>query len=134
MSENLDLVRSIFAAWERGDFSSADWAHPDHVYEIVGGPAPGQWKGLPAMKQAWREILSAWEDWRTVADSYQELDAGRVVVFSHSTARGKTSGIGIPSEWTKGAVIFDIRDGKVLKHTVYLGGRAQALADLGLEV
>jgi ketosteroid isomerase-like protein len=62
MSANVDLVRSILAAWERGDFSVTGWAHPEIEWAFADGPEPGTWKGLSRMTKAHREWLGACED------------------------------------------------------------------------
>jgi ketosteroid isomerase-like protein len=41
MSANLDLVRSTFAAWERGDCSSAERADPEIESVFDEGPGTG---------------------------------------------------------------------------------------------
>src|SRR5438477_10590603 len=92
MSENLDLVRSIYRAWELGDFSSADWADLEIEYVMAEGPAPGNWRGLVEMAKAWGDFLSAWEWYRVEVDRYCELDDQRVLVLVRFSARGKTSG------------------------------------------
>jgi ketosteroid isomerase-like protein len=132
MSENLDLVRSIYADWERGDFSATDWAHPEIEWAFADGPEPGTWKGRGGMAKAHREWLGAWENLRIVVEEYRELDDERVLVLAHLTGRGKTSGLEIGQVQEKGADLFHVRGGKVARLVLYFN-RERALADLGLK-
>ena len=131
-SANLDLVRSIYADWERGDFRSVEWAHPEIEFVIADGPAPGRWTGLAGMAEAFRSALSGWEDFRAEAEEYRELDDGSVLVLLRAgSGRGKMSGLEIRHMRTKGANLFHIRGGSVTRLLIYLD-RERALADLDL--
>ena len=129
MSENLDLVRSIYADWERGEYGSAEWAHPEIEFTFVDGPSPGVWSGIADMSRAWTEFLAAWGQHRTDALDFRTLDDERVLVLVDASARGKTSGLVTRAE---AANVFHVRDGKVTKLVLYWD-RERALADLGLE-
>jgi ketosteroid isomerase-like protein len=131
MSENLDLVRSIYADWERGDFDSADWANPDIELVYADGPSPGSWTGLAEMANTLRDMSSAWECVRLEAEEYRELDGERVLVLYHMSGRGKASGLEV-GQISRGAYLFHLCDGRVTK-LVGCWDRERALADLGLE-
>jgi ketosteroid isomerase-like protein len=130
-SAKLELVRSIFAAWERGDFSATAWAHPQIAYAIADGPAPGNWTGPAGMVEGVREQLNAWEEMRIEADEYRELDGERVLVLLRFSGRGKTSGLEVAHMRAEGAGLFHIADAKVTKYSFYWD-RDRAFADLGL--
>ena len=51
--DNLELVRSICVAHEGGDFSSAEWAHPQIEFIWIGGPEEGSWTGVGALAERW---------------------------------------------------------------------------------
>lgn len=128
---NVDLVRSIYEAWERGNFTSSDWADGEIEFVIADGAEPASYTGLAAMAGAWREVLAAWEGLRVEAEEYRELDDERVLVLNRNTGRGKTSGLELGRMHTRGANVFVIRLGKVTRLVAYWN-RERALADLGL--
>jgi ketosteroid isomerase-like protein len=128
---NLDLVRSIFADWERGDFGSADWAHPQIRLEVVGGTSEANFSGLTEMAAGFRGFVTAWEEYRVEADEIRALDDARVLALTHDAGRGKASGLEIAPIGSARAFVFDIVEYKVTKLVVYWD-RDRALADLGL--
>jgi ketosteroid isomerase-like protein len=132
MSENLDLVRSIFADWERGDYRSAEWADPEIEFVIADGPEPGTWTGLAGMAEANRVWLSAWEGFRVQVDEYRALDDARILVLVRVYGRGKTSGVELGQLSTTGANLLHFANGKVARWVRYFEGD-RALSDLGLE-
>jgi ketosteroid isomerase-like protein len=129
--ENVEIVRSIYEPWERGDFRSIEWANPDIEYVFADGPTPGSWTGVSAMSKAWLEFLGSWAEYRVEANEYRELDEERVLVLDHRIGRGKTSGVDLQETAASGAVLFHIRDGKVTRLVLW-GNLENAFADLGL--
>jgi ketosteroid isomerase-like protein len=132
MSQNLDLVRSIYAAWEQGDFSSFGWADPEIEYVVADGPAPGTGTGLEQLRERQSSWTSVWDRFRIEVDEYRELDDGRVLVLTRGSGRGRTSGLEVGEVAAKSADVFHLRDGRVTSLFVYYD-RGHALADLGLE-
>jgi ketosteroid isomerase-like protein len=131
LSENVDLVRSIVAEWERGDYSSAEWAHAGIEFVFLDGPIRGRWTGREGMADANREWLSAWKAVRQTFDEVRELDGERVLVLHQYRATGRRSGLEMEQMRTDAAVVFELRDGKVVRLVHYFD-RERAFADLGL--
>jgi hypothetical protein len=54
-SGNVELLRSLFAAWKRGDWSSIAWADPEIEFsmEIDIFPDLGAYHGVQEMSRAW---------------------------------------------------------------------------------
>jgi ketosteroid isomerase-like protein len=121
----------MYSASERGDYSSADWAHPQMELVFADGPSPGTWSGLAAVAEGWRKFLSTWEELSAKAEDFRELDDERVLVLVRYQGRGKTSGMELQQIGARGAAVFHVRGGKVTKQIVYFD-RERAFADLGL--
>ena len=94
MSENLDLVRSLFADWERGDFTRIDWADPDIEFAWPEGldALPGPRRGRQALAEDWRTTMAAWDNLSVTAEEYRELDEELITVLHRFRARGTMRG------------------------------------------
>jgi ketosteroid isomerase-like protein len=127
--ENVEIVRSIFAQTERGEFFGwGSLADPEIEFAIADGPDPGSWTGLRAVTAAWTDRAREFGGVRSYAEEYRALDSERVLVLTRTSGRGTASGIEVGAP---GACVLHVRDAKVARVVVYLD-RQNALAELGL--
>jgi ketosteroid isomerase-like protein len=124
----LDLVKSISAAWENGEYGSVAWADSDIEFVIADGPEPGQSTGPAGLAPDLLDFQSAWDDYHSEALEYRELDDERVLVLTHAKGRGKASGLEIAQDR---ANLFHVRRGKVTRLVAYWD-RGLALAEAGV--
>ena len=130
-SDNVELVRRIYARWAVGDFSDASWAHPDFELVLVDGPAPGRHRGLAAAGAAWGATIDGFAEFRALPEDITALDDARVLVLTQNTGRGRRSGLELGEMVTRGANVIHLRDGKVTRLDAYFD-RDLAYRDLNL--
>jgi ketosteroid isomerase-like protein len=128
VSQNLDLVRSIYAALERGDSNLNEWIAPDIAFDYTAVyPDQAVLRGISAARRFQGEAWGASQ--RFVAERYFDVDGERVLVFARVKATGQSSGAEVQAQL---AHEFTISDGVVVHVKVY-PDRAEALEALGLE-
>jgi ketosteroid isomerase-like protein len=125
--ENVEIVRGVYDAWMRGDFTRGDAFDPEVEFVMSDWPEATKTRGLEAMARAWRASLNAWEDFRAAPG--EVFDAGEhVVVITHVTARGKSSGVETKAST---ATMWTLEGGKVVRLALYWDG-SKAMRAAGL--
>ena len=113
-SGNTEVVRRLFAYWERGEWqASADLFDPffEAVFSARAFPDPGTYRGARRTLDAWRRWLEAWEEFGLELEDV--VDAGRrVVALNRLRGRGKASGVAVDSEV---GCIFEFAEGRITR-------------------
>jgi ketosteroid isomerase-like protein len=129
--ENVEVLRRLYASWERGDMRAFDVWDVNVEVSWIGTETPGiagEYRGVDELSAAISRYLEALADLRIKAERIVELDDGRVLVLSRHTARGKTSGLDYELELGD---LFTLRDGKIVRYVSYWD-RVEALTAAGL--
>jgi ketosteroid isomerase-like protein len=128
--ENVEIVRSAFAAWGGGDRERAlDLADPEIVVDATRRVFnPATYVGVEGVRRMFADMDEVWQEFSP--EQLEFIDAGdRVVVIGRSIGKGKSSGVKVERPL---AAIWTVRDGRVIRvETSYVDRRA-ALEAVGL--
>jgi ketosteroid isomerase-like protein len=123
----VQIVRSVFAAFERGDVSGMMESVADDLITHRVEPDDAIYHGKEGFLQGTADWIADFEDWTVTPKEF--VDGGEsVLVRVHQTARGKKSGAPVESNiW----FVFEIRGSKIARLSFHLR-EAEALEAAGL--
>ena len=133
--QNVELVRAVIDAHERGDFEAVFAAYdPEIEWHTGDRQAAGRsdfepvYHGHEGVRTFWRTWFAAWE---TASFEYEEfIDAGEhVVTILSQRMRGRASGVEL--DWTSYAQIWTIRGDNIVR-IEFFPTRDEALEAVGL--
>jgi len=142
-AENLELIRSLMPAPEvdlvtlfTDDEVAAQLIEAvRHLFDPgffsvqhVPGAEPATHDGLDGFRASWLDWLAPWASYRTEVEELIDL-GDRVVAVVCDYARREP---GAPEVALHTATVWTVRDGRIVREDSYPGGRAEALASVGL--
>jgi ketosteroid isomerase-like protein len=127
--ENVEIAERANAALNRGDFDAVlEFFAPDAEFRDLAN-APDQApvvRGVDSIRDAWELWTAAFDEFN--AEIEELIEAGDAVIEAvHWQGRGKASGMSID---VRQFDIYEFRDGKVVRATLGLKSKAEALEHL----
>ena len=114
--ENVEIVRSAFVAFERGEIGEMLESMADDLTTHRVDPDDAIYHGKEGFLQATADWIEGFEEWTVTPEEFIESGES-VVVRVHQTARGETSGVAVENQmW----FVFDLRGGKVARVSFHL--------------
>jgi ketosteroid isomerase-like protein len=124
--ENVEIVRRIYAEWERGNMEGGvELFEPQIVFESYMPDANERIvaNGPRQVAEFMREFLAQWRDYRLVGDEFRQVGTDKVVVAGRQAAIGRQSGAAVESPMCSA---WTFREGKVV-HLVFDPDHKKAL-------
>ena len=128
--ENVEIVRHLYAAWNRGDYPSAlALIDPEiEVEGMAGGLNEGTYRGHAGLSKLLEDFWNQFDDRRSEVEEC--IPAGDNV-FTSVLFHGRGRGSGIDVEMRQWQV-WTLRDGKAVRWR-YFAARQEALEAAGLK-
>jgi ketosteroid isomerase-like protein len=127
--DNVEIVRSIYAAWERDGFPTpSELLDPEIEYvNPAGAVEPGTRRGLEAFHRAVQKVLEGWETWQMEPEAFESA-GDQVAVVVRYRARGRESGVEMEG---RESALWTLRDGRVVRYA-WFHGPADAFEAAGM--